>query len=165
MITVDPPEAYGYTMFCDDIRQEVGGKISYIGAYGGRVLVHGNFPFTMPKLALGIVYLQQHDKVVWPIRFWIFLPGDAEDKPSIIAEMPQEAIQPAINNAESLAAKFGSEIAFATIYSQFGFAPCVIQQPGILKVRAVRGDRLIRLGSLEIIQAPAEPTDLAPPQP
>jgi hypothetical protein len=39
------------TVFCDDIRQEVGGKLSLIGVYSGGLLVSA-FPVTLPKLCL-----------------------------------------------------------------------------------------------------------------
>lgn len=37
------------TIYCDDIRQEVGGKLSLIGVYNGVLLVP-QFPVTLPKL-------------------------------------------------------------------------------------------------------------------
>ena len=39
------------TIFCDDVRQEIGGKCSYIGVYGGEMFVPG-FPVSLPKLCL-----------------------------------------------------------------------------------------------------------------
>jgi hypothetical protein len=39
------------TLFCDDIRHEVGGKLSYIGVYSGGLFVRA-FPVTLPKLCL-----------------------------------------------------------------------------------------------------------------
>jgi hypothetical protein len=41
------------TIFCDDIRHEVGGKLSYIGVYSGRLLVPG-FPLSLPKLCVAV---------------------------------------------------------------------------------------------------------------
>jgi|SRR5262249_50572451 len=163
MITADSPEAFGYTIFCDDIRIEIGGKLTYVGVYqGGTMLVPGSFPATVPKLALGIVYKQRHDKVVLPFTLWIFLPGDADDKPSIIAEMPEDAARAAIEEAKATAEKMTTEV-FATLNSQFAITPLHIAQPGLLKVRAVRGDQLIGLGSLNIV--PALPESHAPLQP
>jgi hypothetical protein len=164
MIAADPPEAFGYTIFCDGIRIEIGGKLTYVGVYqSGTMLVPGSFPATMPKLALGIVYKQRHDKVVLPFTLWIFLPGDADDKPSIIAEMPEEAARAAIEEAKATAERMTAEGVFATLNSQFAITPLHIAQPGLLKVRAVRGDQLIGLGSLNIVPAP--PESHAAPQP
>ena len=44
---------YVLTIFCDDIRHEVGGKFSYIGVYSGQMFVP-SFPITLPKLCLAM---------------------------------------------------------------------------------------------------------------
>jgi hypothetical protein len=83
-MTVLPiPEIYGYTIFCDDIRQEVGGKISFVGVYSGTMFVHGEFPVTLPKFAFGISLMQRREILEPNIQVQIFLPGDPEDSPSI----------------------------------------------------------------------------------
>ena len=40
-----------HTVFCDDIRQEIGGKVSLIGVYSGKMLV-SSFPAVLPKVCL-----------------------------------------------------------------------------------------------------------------
>ncbi len=47
------------TLFCDDIRHEVNGKVSFIGVYSGRLFVPA-FPITLPKLCLSV-------KIVTPV--------------------------------------------------------------------------------------------------
>jgi len=32
---------YGYSIFCDDIRNEAGGKLSFIGCYNGVIFISG----------------------------------------------------------------------------------------------------------------------------
>jgi len=46
-------ERHVQTIFCDDIRQEVSGKISYIGVYSGVLFVKA-FPATLPKLCIAV---------------------------------------------------------------------------------------------------------------
>ena len=41
------------TLFCDDIRHEVGRKLSFIGVYSGGLFVPA-FPVTLPKLCLSV---------------------------------------------------------------------------------------------------------------
>jgi hypothetical protein len=41
------------TIFCDDIRHELGGKLSYIGVYSGHLFVPA-FPVILPKLCLAL---------------------------------------------------------------------------------------------------------------
>ena len=40
-----------FTTFCDDIRQEIGGKLSYMGVYSSDLYV-GGFPITLPKFCV-----------------------------------------------------------------------------------------------------------------
>ena len=47
-------DAFGLTIFCDDIRSEIDGKISLIGCYTGRMMIGGEFPVILPKLGLSI---------------------------------------------------------------------------------------------------------------
>ena len=44
-----------YAIICDDIRQEVGHKLSYIGIYGLDITVPG-LPFTFPQICAAISY-------------------------------------------------------------------------------------------------------------
>jgi hypothetical protein len=155
MITIDTPDAWGYTLFCDDIREEVGNKLTYLGTYAGRFM-HDKFPFVLPKIALGIVYYQRCNKVVLPIRYWIFLPGDTVEKPSIVQDHPREKSQDLIKEGAVLAARLGTNAAFTTTHSQLSLVDVPIRQPGLIRVRAVRGEELIRLGTLEIALAPDE---------
>jgi hypothetical protein len=162
MITVDTPDAWGYTLFCDDIREEIGNKLTYVGTYGGRI-VCDEFPFVLPKIALGIVYYQRCNKVVLPIRYWIFLPGDTEEKPSIVQDHPYEKSRVAVKDANALAARLGTNAVFTATYSQLSLVNVTIRQPGLVMVRAVREDELIRLGTLEIALAPDRATRPATP--
>jgi hypothetical protein len=133
------------------------------------MVVHGDFPCLLPKIALGVVYYQKKPDVVLPIRFWIYLPGDLDETPSIQAETPKEVSEHAIAESERINEQLQSEAlagGFMTQYAQFSFTNLLIPKPGIMKVRAVRGEELIRLGTLEILRAPQEgDSPPIPPQP
>ena len=49
------------TLFCDDIRHEVNGKLSYIGVYAGTLLASA-FPATLPKFCVSITILTPADE-------------------------------------------------------------------------------------------------------
>jgi len=165
MKLVDAPDAWGYTIFCDDIRVEIGHKLTYVEVYGGRMLVHGAFPAAISKLCLGIVYYQRLSKGVLPVKINVFLPGDPDEKPSVQAEMPPEATQHAVESSEALESRAHTKPAssFVTANMQLALTPLTISQPGLILVRAVRGDELIRLGTLvvdaatEVPQSPIGP--------
>ena len=101
MKTLDGPDFYGHTIFCDDIRREVGEKASYIGVYTGHMLVPGNFPLLLPKFGFAMHYIQRTRSYIPPTKFLIFLPGtspDNPDNPSIELEVvepivPKDAAQ------------------------------------------------------------------------
>lgn len=42
-----------FTIFCDDIRQEMGGKITYVGTYTGSMQVP-KFPTMLPKFCISV---------------------------------------------------------------------------------------------------------------
>jgi len=44
---------YKYVLFCEDIRQEIGGKVSLMGVLGSKLLTQ-QFPIGFPKLCLFI---------------------------------------------------------------------------------------------------------------
>jgi hypothetical protein len=156
MALLPAPDIYGYTIFCDDIRQEVGGKFIFIGAYGGPMIVHVPFPATLSTFAMGITLLQRKSVFVAKVGLRIFLPGDPDDAPSIQAEV-NEIAEDAIAAATAAEAETldpdtqGPEADRYVIAHNFlKFAPLVIKQPGIVKVRAVIGDDMVRLGALRM---------------
>lgn len=53
------------TLFCDDIRHETGGKLSFIGVYSGELLVPA-FPVMLSKLCLFVKIVTPAEK---PLRF------------------------------------------------------------------------------------------------
>lgn len=154
MDTITPSDFYGHTIFCDDIRQEASGKVTFIGTYTDHMVVHGDFPLLLPKFGLWIQYNQRPTHVIRPIQFGIFLPGDDDDKPSIILQIPDEKTDAAIKKAGYLVSDLSLSEAknptFVGLGSQTVFSPFIIPGPGLIKVRAIRGDKLFRLGSLAV---------------
>jgi hypothetical protein len=147
MITLDSPDVFGSCIFCDDIRIENTGKLIYIGAYTGHMYVPNSFPVVIQKLAVAVNYSQLPSKFISP-KFWVFLPGDAEDKPSIEALMPEEAGQHALSQVMNSQLPVQREAIYANLNSTFTFFNLVIKEPGLIRVRAVRDQELVRLGTL-----------------
>jgi hypothetical protein len=155
MKTQPPPELYGSTIFCDEIRHEISGKAIFIGVYT-QVMVVNAFPVTLPTFSFFVRYAQRKDlaKEEAP-KIKIFLPGDAEDKPSIEGELPylkSDPNHPLLKSMESILSP--GDPLYLNLVGQFSFAPLVIKQPGAIRVRAVRGDELIRIGALAVLGVP-----------
>ena len=154
METAPPPEAFGHVIFCDDIRNEIGNKLTFVGCYFGDMLITSDFPAVIPRFCLAVDYSQQRGKIIMPIKFVVFLPGDPEDKPSIEFGTPQEVNEAVLAQAEARTVALGGSPDFATFAAQVGLGNLPIPEPGVMKVRAIRGEQLIRLGSLRISRAP-----------
>jgi hypothetical protein len=160
MTLIPTPDVYGYTIFCDDIRYEVGGKASFMGSYSGAMIVHVPFPATLPMLAVSITLLQRRKLFIPNVGLRIFLPGDPDDVPSIQAEAVETtdgaiaAATAAGKDALHPDAQTPNEDSYVMINHHLKFGQLVIKQPGILKVRAVVGENMVRLGSMSISPPP-----------
>lgn len=149
------PEAFGHAIFCDDIRMEVGNKLTFAGCYFGIMFLNSDFPATISRFCVAVEYSQERGKVILPIKFVIFLPNDPEDKPSIEFGPSPEVNEQGIQDMEAYTIDLGVSPDIATVNAQIGIGGLSIAQPGAIKVRAVRGGELVRLGTLRIMRAPS----------
>jgi hypothetical protein len=146
------PTFRGWAVFCDDIRAEIGGKISFIGVYERDCFVHGDFPFTFPKFGIAVRYMEKRGVTTDSATMRIFLSAtDREDTVIVEARLPVEEarsspVDPSIDAAESYLA-FSSNIILA---------PFVIPHAGILKVRVFCDEEIIKIGALRVQQAQPE---------
>lgn len=127
----------GYTIFCDDVRQEIGGKVTLVGMYAGRLIT--DIPVMLPKLSLFIIYqekigmraskfnlqvLGMDNEVLWEQAF------NSADGHVLHSDEPEpRAVQLAV---------------------PLFIMPFQIDKPGYISVRALRGKHEIDLGSLAI---------------
>ena len=45
-------ERYGYAIFCDDIRNEPGGKLTFVGCYNAVMFTEREYPIVLPKFCI-----------------------------------------------------------------------------------------------------------------
>src|SRR5215469_71646 len=100
MKVVPPSTPTGHTVFCDDIRYEVSGKITLVGVYAGEMGFVGEFPVTLPKLCLRIIYTEKPNESDEPVEVRVYLPGDPNEAPTYKLELPRQQIQRAPIPAE-----------------------------------------------------------------
>jgi hypothetical protein len=130
---------------------EVDGKMTLVGVYRGRMFVHGSFPFTLPKFAVAINFAQIKEKFVPKLGVRITLPGDPDDKPSVLAEL-NETSEGALAEAISKDPLPEEDHKYNLLAAAMVFSPLVIKQPGHIAVRVLRNDELHRVGRLAILQ-------------
>lgn len=161
MKTLPDPEYFGYSIFCDDIRTEIGDKLTFIGIYdSGHMFVHGSFPITLPKFCIAVRYSQ--DRLNWAPakRILIFLPGDPDDKPSFEMQLVNPADE-AKGYEQTLKAMDNSnmDVDVFGLAANIVLAPFTIKETGAVKVRVERGDAtLVKVGALQIRAAPTSAT-------
>jgi hypothetical protein len=149
-------EPTGFTIFCDDIREEVNGKVSLIGCYGSELIVQGaTFPLILPKLGFHVTVRLPTGTPNLPFKFMVYLPGDAEDHPSINSEttIPDELfaehrVKPRDPKWEKM---MGDGPRVTSLRQHFVLSPLVINEEGFIRVRVIHGDARIRAGALKII--------------
>ena len=125
---------YGYCIFCDDIRNEVGEKLSFIGCYNGTMFVAQKFPMTLPKFCAHVTLVTPSTQPYRSIVLKCYGPG--EDRPLL-----EERLEtPQMDEQEEIADKVQRvEVAPVSIVAAASlvFSPLKIRQPGLISVRAV----------------------------
>ena len=128
------------TIFCDDVRHELGGKLSYMGVYNGVLFVPA-FPVTLPKLCLVINVLTPAEKPFAKLVLRVLTNEEV-----LIEEDFDETQYTVRENEDRL-------LIFPSI---FVFSPCQLDGPCILRVRAETEEGELKGPGLIIGQAPAE---------
>ena len=144
-------DRYGYSIFCDDIRNEAGGKLSFIGCYNGVIFISGQFPLVLPKLCVHTHVFSPASKPFNSIVVRCYLPGD--DTP-----FSEEAIKtPRRSEQSELVANLKTNTdapLFIVAATSLVFTPLELKSAGLLRVRAlIDAGQELRLGSLRIERA------------
>ena len=127
-------EAYGITIFCDDIRQEVFGKISLMGIYGSDLKIFSSLPSILPKLCMLVNARFGIGQTITNPKLQIYLPEDS-DTPSIIMDLPWT-----IEKTDELnPPPFPDALQTMNLTNYTTIAPFVIKQEGYLRVRSPYG--------------------------
>jgi hypothetical protein len=152
-VLLDPPAIFGHTIFSDDVRNEVDGKITYVGVYSGTLFVRGTFPAIISKFCITGFFSQRKDIFEPGLGLHIFLPGDADEKASIQAVIGEAET----GVAEQAAKEIGltdPESPIIQLQAQITISPLTINEPGLIKVRILRKSEFHRLGSIRVVPAP-----------
>jgi hypothetical protein len=138
------PSRFGHTIFCDDIRNEVDGKVTFVGVYSGTMIFGTPFPVQLPKFGIAVTLILAPDEDA-NYSFHVYLPGDEEGFPSIKfdsafgAEEKNLPLPELIGDDPRLAVKLSGV-----------FAPLVISGEGFIEVRAINGEEYLRVGRLKV---------------
>jgi hypothetical protein len=162
---VESPDVFGSTVFCDETRIEITGKLFHIGVYQGVISINVPFPAKLPMFCFAISLAQRVNIFNPKITYRIFLPGDPDDassdEASIVAEMDETNPGAMIAQADAAADAVGvpgAQREFVRSFANMGFQTLEIKQPGVIRVRADIAGKRYRLGSISVVAGPTPKT-------
>ena len=113
------------TLFCDDVRQEVGNKLSFIGVYnGGQLLIEG-IPGILPKLCAHTVAQTPIDKPFRSLSFKAYLGEELLG----LVDVPQSDLERIQRQVPS-----GVDARAVAVGTIFAFSPFVIAEATVLRI-------------------------------
>ena len=136
---------FGSVVFCDDIRQEVGNKLSLMGVYFGDLYFPTPFPNSLPKLCASISYMERPGESTEPVKIILLGPTSDEDGPLFENDLPMDEVR-----AIKMPTDPEADDPFCFAQINISIASLLIKKEGRITVWAVRGDMKLRLGSLLI---------------
>lgn len=139
------------TIFCDDIRHEIGGKLSYIGVYSGRLIV-SQFPVTLPKLCLALNVVTSSSEPFRSLSLNVLKNEETLAHPVLNEAQLTEACEAAVTANADVAPPLPVLIARFL----FVFSPFILEGPCLLRVRAETESEELQGIALRIEQAPSE---------
>ena len=135
------------TTFCDDVRQEVGGKQSLIGVYNGVMFVP-QFPVTLPKLWILAIYSTPHDEPPKKLKVRVL----KNTEPLADLDATPEYLQQLASSREPVVPMPDGTQRVSTSHMHVCFSPLVIDGPCMLRVVAITDKGEVRGLGLQIQQ-------------
>ena len=152
------PTPYGHTIFCDDIRREIGGKHTYVGVYTTDLILNVPPPAILSKLSMAIYYHEHKGESSDAVEVRVYMPGDQDDTPSVSALLPG-----GFRDEIPVIEEYAQADSIVSMIAYLNLSPIEIRQEGLIRVRAYRNDDEIRLGSLRVrYQRPQGPETSEP---
>jgi hypothetical protein len=137
-------EPFMWATFCDDVRQEVGNKYSYLGIYGSNLIVQ-SFPTTLVKLCCVLTVRVPANAPPKHVVFKLL----RDEEVLFEADLSQSDIkEPAVTSLAN--GPDGIALTISSVAQLVGFP---ITQRCLLKARAIVDGRELRGGALELLAA------------
>lgn len=136
---------YLSTVFCDDIRYEIGGKFSLIGVYNGNLIVPA-FPVKLPKLCIAstmVISADSPPKMIM-LRVW------KDEEPIAALNATEEYLQQ-LANAKTIVPRPSGLLRVNSVLSQVCFEQLEFTKPGFLRVSALTDSGEIRSVGLQVM--------------
>ncbi len=130
-----------HVLYCDDVRHEIGGKRTFVGAYNGALLLDA-IPGLLPKLCVVVTAYTPVDQPFKGLSARVFFDEQQLANIELEPDALNQATQAALQNADSTAR-------FVSLQTQFVFVPFAVETQGVLRVVVqTESEELISAGLL-----------------
>lgn len=138
-----------YAIFCDDIRHELGGKLTLVGVYSGSLLVQA-FPSVLPKLCLVLKVFTPIESPFQRLKIRIL----KDDETIAEGELPQQELT-VLSSARVEDPEESNEAEkLFQVTAHFVFSPLKLDGPCVIGVRIETEDGEMKTNSLRIATLP-----------
>jgi hypothetical protein len=137
--------AFMETIYCDDVRAEIGNKLSFMGVYGSNLLL-SDFPAALPKFCAVMSLYLPVDAQANAISFSLCKDGEEIGR----TEVPPAGVREAATRPRA----FGDEMRISIRFIA-QLAPLRFERPGRLEARALVDGETIAGGTLIVEKGPS----------
>ncbi|HUV96143.1 MAG TPA: hypothetical protein VMV98_01620 [Acidobacteriaceae bacterium] len=141
---------YAHSTFCDDIRHEVGGKLTLVGIYAGDLLVP-TFPCVLPKLCLVLNILTSRSQPFQRLKIRIL----KDEETLAEGELPMQDLTASVSDAIPEDGESDETKRLLGMTAHFVFSPLKLDGPGVIRVFVETEDEEMRAPGLRIAQMQA----------
>lgn len=146
-------EAYGITVFCDDIRHEINGKMTLVGCYASELNFSGPPPGVLPTFA-ALVHLRFSRNITFEALQITVIKVEGGESSEIFSANSKVAPDAFTDKSDAGEENTGEKVLSVVVPIQW--TPLVFSGPALLRVRAkLDSGKEVRAGSL-VINFPAE---------
>jgi hypothetical protein len=144
-------EPDGFTIFCDDVREEKSNKDTYVGVLGDVMFLAVTPPVVIAQFYVVILLFADPGAKPKALQLRVALPGEDAEKPTIKIDVDVANVLPGFDSSG-----VGDTITRPRRRYVFkiSLAPLLIQSFGRIRVSALWDDKSISLGSLAVAPVP-----------
>lgn len=151
MKIIPPSLPNGYVIFCDDVREEVRSKFTFVGIYGSEMKIFGTAPATVPKLCVAIKF--RDDPETLPKHVLFRITKETISGTEVLLDAPCDV--PALPEGFEFPDAIGGDgTRFVEIGLNSEFNGLSFSEKTTLRVRAIIGEEEYRIGALTVKLAP-----------
>jgi len=137
---------HAHAIYCDDIRHELGGKLTLVGVYSRHLLVP-SFPAVLPKLCLLVDVVTLENKPFEKLKIRVLL----DETRLAEVEISSEDIRAGFENVPQIDDASDTERRL-TFAAHFVFSPLKFDGPGMIRIRVETENGEIRANALRVDQ-------------